>query len=396
MMRIGVLGKGGAGWMGGLHYTFNLIRALRALPKKEQPDLWLFVSKADGTTPFLEIARLAKMCRVSKTVADDAHPSTESPGLARLAANNSIDLIFPCMRSLHDDFPIPWLAWVPDLQHRALPEFFSEQERERRDHEFRRIAADARLVVVSSECALTDFNRAYRGHKKKLRVLRFATVPLPQWFDGDPRETVGRFDLPPRYLMLPNQFWVHKNHRVAFEATKVLIGRGLNVHLVCTGKGEDPRRPEHGQRLRWFLKEHRLTDRVHLLGLIPRLDQIQLMRAATAIVQPSLFEGLSTAVEDARALGKRMFLSDIPLHREQNPDNTTYFNPYRPDLLAAEIAKAWDSLPDGPCAPDEEKASSVQPRRVRRYAREFLKIARELLRTYKRHPSGASTSLRRD
>jgi glycosyltransferase involved in cell wall biosynthesis len=184
--------------------------------------------------------------------------------------------------------------------------------------------------------------------------------------------------------MLPNQLWVHKNHRVAFEAIKVLTGRGLDVHLVCTGKDEDPRRPEHGQRLRWFIKEHRLTDRVHMLGLIPRLDQIQLMRAATAIVQPSLFEGLSTVVEDARALGKRMFLSEIPVHREQNPDNASYFNPYRPDLLATEIAKVWDSLPDGPCAADEKRAASIQPKRVRRYAREFLKIGRELLRSSRR------------
>ena len=384
MMRIGVLGKGGADWNGGLYYTFNLIRALRALPQKEQPDLWLLVSKEDGTTPFVEIARLAKLCRIPKNTRDDTFSSTGNSRFARLLADKDISLVFPCMRSLQTDFPTPWLAWVPDLQHRIQPEFFTESERESRDARFRRIAAESRLVAVSSECALADFNRAYRGHKKKLRVLRFATVPLSRWFDGDPLETLERFELPRRYLMLPNQFWVHKNHRVAFEVIKVLAGRGLDVHLVCTGKGEDPRRPEHGQRLRWFVKEHRLAGRVHLLGLIPRLDQIQLMRAATAIVQPSLFEGLSTVVEDARALGKQMFLSDIPVHREQDPDNAVYFNPYRPDVLAGEIAKAWDDLPDGPCAVEEEKARSTQPRRVRRYAREFLKIARELLRARSR------------
>jgi glycosyltransferase involved in cell wall biosynthesis len=43
-------------------------------------------------------------------------------------------------------------------------------------------------------------------------------------------------------------------------------------------------------------------------------------------INPSLFEGWSTTVEEAKALGKFIILSDIKVHREQNPKDAVYFN----------------------------------------------------------------------
>lgn len=44
-----------------------------------------------------------------------------------------------------------------------------------------------------------------------------------------------------------------------------------------------------------------------------------LMKHAIAIINPSLFEGGSTTVEEAKSLLKVIILSGIPVHREQNP-----------------------------------------------------------------------------
>ena len=102
------------------------------------------------------------------------------------------------------------------------------------------------------------------------------------------------------------------------------------------------------------------------------------MRGAAAVVQPSLFEGWSTVVEDARALGKRVFLSDIPVHREQRPAGAVYFDPHRPEVLADEIARTWDALPDGPALDEDRCALADQRERVARYADDYLAIADEL------------------
>ena len=56
-------------------------------------------------------------------------------------------------------------------------------------------------------------------------------------------------------------------------------------------------------------------------------------------MQPSLFEGWSTVVEDAKCLNKFIFLSDLPVHREQNPANVCFFDPYDEDALTDKLLK---------------------------------------------------------
>jgi hypothetical protein len=51
------------------------------------------------------------------------------------------------------------------------------------------------------------------------------------------------------------------------------------------------------------------------------------MNNCRAVIQPSLFEGWSTVVEDAKALNKWVILSDIAVHREQLSINVDFFNP---------------------------------------------------------------------
>ena len=53
------------------------------------------------------------------------------------------------------------------------------------------------------------------------------------------------------------------------------------------------------------------------LGVIPYKDVLGLMRAAVAVINPSVMEGWSTTVEEAKSLGLPLILSDIPVHREQ-------------------------------------------------------------------------------
>ena len=378
-MRIGVLAKGGTDWIGGLHYTFNLIRALRALPTADQPEITLLVPGEGRTEHFREVSDLADMRAVPQSLPDGRRVGEMNPALERIIADDGIDAVFPCMRSMGPAFPCAWLPWIPDLQHRSHREFFSAEECAIRDRDYKRIAEDARLVVLSSRSAADDFTRFRPDDAGKFRVLHFATVPLPQWHQANARDSIRDLDLPDRYLMLPNQFWMHKNHRTAFEAMKILTDRGVDVRLVCTGHPQDPRRPNHARRLREFIDDQHLSERIRILGLLPRQTQIQVMRAASAVVQPSLFEGWSTVVEDARVFGKRLFLSDIPVHREQQPAGAVYFDPLDAEALADRIAESWPGLADAPNPEEESAALTAQQQRVRTYAEDFLDIAHELL-----------------
>lgn len=373
-MHIGVPAKGGADWIGGLHYTINLVKALATLPAGERPRISVFTSHAEQLRELHGLAGVSELVTLPPAREGAA---TELAPFERAVVERRVDVIYPVMQALPGRFPIPWIGWVPDLQHRRLAGHFSETERAERDERYRRLVAAAPRLVLSSAAAVGDFEEAYPGHAARLRVLQFATVPDGDWFEGDPRETAASLELPDRYFILPNQFWSHKNHVTAFRAVDILARRGLDVCLVCTGRMEDPRNPEHVPTLRRFLSERGLEGRVRLLGILPRRDQVQLVRQALAVVQPSLFEGWSTVVEDARALGKRILLSDIPVHREQNCAGAIYFEPTAAGALAEAMVDCWTRAAPGRDAHAESQAREEQGRRILDFARTFLGIAHE-------------------
>jgi hypothetical protein len=113
---------------------------------------------------------------------------------------------------------------------------------------------------------------------------------------------------------------------------------------------------------------------VRFLGLLDRPTQIQVMRASAAVVQASFFEGWSALVEDSRALGKRIFVSDIPVHREQDPDDAAYFNPDSAEELADVIEADWAHLEPGPDLGREHDAQEKQQRLIDDFARRFVEV----------------------
>ena len=182
--------------------------------------------------------------------------------------------------------------------------------------------------------------------------------------------------------MFPSQFWAHKNHLVLFDAMRILKQEGIkDIALVCTGFQEDYRVPGHFNFLNEFINEHGLKSHIYMPGLLARCDQIQLMRAAAAVIQPSLFEGWSSLVEDCRTLGKRLYVSDIPIHREQVPPNAQFFNPKDAGQLAGQLARDWRNLSPGPDLKQEQIARQETEKRAVDFGRTFLKIVEETYRS---------------
>jgi glycosyltransferase involved in cell wall biosynthesis len=260
------------------------------------------------------------------------------------------------------------IAWIPDFQHRALPEFFTAEEIRQRDRFYGAMLAQRHDIVLSSEHARADALCYYGTPAARLHVLHFATVADPAWFkDAAPQL---RRPLPDQYLMVCNQFWAHKDHGTLFEAVHLLAEQGLDVHVVCTGATEDYRRPEYFQQLQARIRSWGLESHIHILGMIAREEQIRLMRGASAIVQPSLFEGWSTVLEDARALGVPVIASDFPVHLEQNLPGALYFR--RGD--AADCARAIADHVARRREPQAQPKPREHAERVLGFARAFMDI----------------------
>lgn len=273
--------------------------------------------------------------------------------LQQLCRREAIDVIGPFADPPYGTIQVPWLGYIYDFQHRHLPHLFTAGEIASRDNLFRRILQKADGIVVNATDVLHDCARFLPGLERKVVALPFSAAPKPEWMDTDPEAARRKYSLGSRYFMVSNQFWLHKRHEVAIEAFAVVAECEPGLELVLTGATDDPRAPTRLADIEALIDSLGMTGRVHILGLIPKLDQIAIMRGALAVVQPTAFEGGpgGGAVFDAVALGVPTLVSSIPVNREIEPLVTHYFPLDDVNALADAMCAI---LSKGRCLPDEQ------------------------------------------
>ena len=131
-------------------------------------------------------------------------------------------------------------------------------------------------------------------------------------------ELSAPYGLQRKYFIVCNQFWVHKSIETVIQAAALAKKRGLDVDLVFTGRMQEPRKPGYIDSLRQLVIDLDVSDVVRFLDYIPKDDQLELMKASVAVIQPTLFEGGpgGGSIYDAISLGVRAIASDIPINHE--------------------------------------------------------------------------------
>ena len=376
MIRVGFAPALDAGWIGGLNYYRNLFTAL-AETADPSVELALFASpRTDlGWLPAGLSLRVVRSSLLEGSTA--AH-------LARRALRrfSGRDVLFASlvrrMDVLSHSGPLRGLrrprtmGWLPDLQHRYLPQFFSDVEWRIRDQIVIDHLRECAVVLVSSEAARSDLQSYPEFASAKVVVLRFVATPLGSAQPSENAALRAKYCLADRYFYLPNQFWAHKNHRVVLDALRALRGTGIQV--VCTGDTRDYRQPGFYAQLNAAAEG--LGDAFRVLGLVPPPDAAALMRDCVAVINPSLFEGWSTTVEEAKSLGKRVLLSDIPVHREQAPGRSRYFDARDPQDLAHALEEALAAHDPSEELREAQAAAARLPERRRAFARAYLDAVR--------------------
>ena len=351
--QIGLIFSNNENWIGGTYYITNLIHALNTL--SEKPHIQVYTSTNDIKAieiinyPYISyhkiidgyydypkwqsiINKVAK--RLFKREIFDERPT-------------KMDICFPnppkyCFAKILEKYKV---NWIPDFQEDYLPHFFSEKEVQDRKKYQLALSQQENPIIFSSFDALNDFKRLYPQHKNKTFVLQFA-VTHPEYNTLKINELLEKYKLPEKYFFAPNQFWKHKNHIIVLEAIKILKEKGKDILVAFSGKEEDYRNPQYFKDLQKYVLENNLTDSVRFLGFIDRKEQLQLMKNAICIIQPSLFEGWSTVVEDAKAMNTHLICSDLKVHREQTNINITFFDAYKVEELAEKIQKIKDNQPE--------------------------------------------------
>ena len=222
-----------------------------------------------------------------------------------------------------------WVGHLFDCQHKRFPHFFSHQECVGRDDQFTKVLRVAPVVIVHSLDVKADLMTYFGPVQGEIIALPFAATAEPRWFQLDETKTRKKYRLPEKYFLCSNQFWQHKNHGVILEALAIARAQGQPMSVAFTGQMQDYRNPGYVRGLMERVEALEISDNCHFLGLIPKLEQIAIMRSAIAVIQPTLFEGSpgGLAVADAIGVGQRVIVSDIPVNREIQQYVGDYFPP---------------------------------------------------------------------
>jgi len=347
MKKILIDGTGGSNWIGGLYYKNNIIFSL--LQNKYIKDNYkiIVLTEKENKKVFLTNGNDI----VIKTL-DIKNLKLRKIAIIAYAYTHACKIIFPASGKMTRLRWINGVSWIADFQYKHYPKFFSEDTINQKNKLYSGIANNSNPLVLSSQDCMDDFNKYFSDTRKNIYVIHFVSniEQIIREIDKKSENYVlEKCSLKrKRYAVIMNQFWQHKNHIVVFKAIKTIMDkyRDLDFQFVFTGKMEDYRNPKYIEMLKKIANDEFVASHIKMLGFIDRKEQIILMKNASFVVQPSLFEGWGTVLEDAKVLDKTVLLSDIPVHREQRNKKSILFAPNDSELLSTlileEIQKTHD------------------------------------------------------
>jgi glycosyltransferase involved in cell wall biosynthesis len=387
MIRVGIAVTDRKIWTGGYNYLLNLVRvshqhlddALRPVvffgDDVEASDVDRFAA-----VPGTEVVR-AVAFRQSRREAAFANAVLRGadPSIRRQFDDSRVDVVLEAAQFFGWRLGRPAVAWLADFQHRLLRHMFTPASYWRREFGFRAQMFSGRSIMLSSEDARGHCETFYPRTRGRTHVVNFAVQAKPRRPVEALRAAADSYGLPAHYFFLPNQFWRHKNHQCVIRALGLLKQAGREITVAASGNPFDRGDPEHWPRLGQLIEEQGVADNFRLLGMIPGDDVAALMQGCAALLNPSISEGWSTTVEEAKAAGTPMILADLPVHREQASGSALFFDPGRPEQLA-EILAAYPPMNEAWRCDAAAAAAIASSAAVERYARQFLAVIRDAAR----------------
>ena len=389
-MHIALMARGGMQWLGGSQYIKNLARALTSLPSDERGELQVSVIVTSGFDigHFADIQDVVKVMDCESLMAPmtfsnrirwrlrRATGGTLNPRMEDFLNDQRVDFVYPARVRRNWTSKMRFAEWIPDFQYDYFPDGSNPLEIAERKSDNLFVTSSMPRIVLSSKTAESDCIRLFPAATGKTFVFRFRISP-PNL--GDPARVdcfCKEFHIPERFFLVSNMFAPTKNHSVIFDALGKLATEGCRPIVVLTGNIHDYRNPDFASTIFHGIHRNGVNDQIRLLGVVDKADQVNLMRRAVAIIQPSLFEGWSTIVEEARCLERPLIVSDLPIHREQDMPGAMYFDPNSSHELANILRSTWKDLPSGPDLASEQRGRMKYEQLVIDSARIFLRLAR--------------------
>jgi len=333
-------------------YQCNLLRTLNYLPDHQKPSVIVWhthVSPLQELTdtgyPYLRFINIKHAGFRFKKLCSVVLSAIGLPNLIRF--NTQYDIIYPAYPDPFQNGIKEKIFWKADFQESYYPQYFSDAELTYVKDFFLHLQKhEDYKLVLSSKDAWNDLKKFYPSIKNDVLLFRFVSH-IPAIHNETIAALKEKFSISKPYFIVCNQFWPHKNHICIIEALHLLKQQNkLNFQVVFTGKTSSIRSKDYFPQLLHTIHTYRLQDDIIITDFLDRNDQLVLMNHSMAIVQPTLFEGWSTVIEDAKALNKYVIASNIQVNIEQLAVNATFFDPADEPALATVLFNYFMNTPE--------------------------------------------------
>lgn len=382
-LRVAFHTIGGLGWWGGLQYQANLLKAICELGQHlVEPIVFCHPSTDSAVKDTLEsavgknlvVSEQLAITRSSQRLALSAF-GVPNPRINRLFEANRVDVAFENAMLWAPDPGVGVVGWLPDFQHKQMPERFTLLGKMRRELGFRAQQRFGRRIMLSSQDAFDAYCRFYPKSRAEVSIVPFAVPYTPPRNSDVVRATLQKYGVPERFFLVANQFWPHKNHEILVEALRICNSRGKKVTIVSTGSKYCSTGTSTFDRVCSQVSRFGLGESFLQLGMVPYSDLQDLLHSTIAILNPSACEGWNTSVEEAKATAVPLILSDIPVHREQASGHAVFIDTSDPEEWANQLSSAFESYPPAAqrrvLAADLKKAANI---RRQRYVERFVEV----------------------
>lgn len=346
--RIAIIFELNNNWIGFSNYIINIINTLNFLPDDSKPNILIITRKEQDYQYLVEVTKypyIEKNILLNKR--NSRYHYIINCFYQKLFKKNfpwpapylkdKVDAILPIYKIDLIRSKSTKYYWIPDLQEKYYPSNFHPDEIKKRNKFINKLIEKKANVIISSHTVLKDLYKFYpHSYNLNIYIYRFASI-IQSKININKKIILEKYGIIKPFFFCPNQFWCHKNHSILIQAVEILKRNGIEIILVCSGSIFDYRNKEYFSSLKNYIDSHGLENNIKILGLINRDEVLLLLKESIAVIQPSLFEGWSTSVEEAKAMNKFIILSDIEIHKEQINNNCLFFKKNSAEDLSDKI-----------------------------------------------------------
>ena len=251
--------------------------------------------------------------------------------------NQKCDLwVFPSQDIWSYSLPVPTLGTTHDLMHRyerQFPESGSKKEYRVREKHYARMCNKSEGVLVDSKLGKQQLIESYHVPNSKVYVLPFIA---PKYIYDTKKNIPLNYNLPPKYLFYPAQFWEHKNHKALVRAASLLKAKLPDLKMVFVGS------PNNGySSLIDLIKKLGLQEVFLFFDQVPDERMRELYTNARALIMPTFFGPTNIPPLEAFATGCPIAVSNNYAMPEQVGDAGLLFNPDSDNEITKTIEKLW-------------------------------------------------------